>query len=622
MSEENRPGLSAPHESPGDDDVDDAVIGRAFRWSLAAIGALAIPVAVGVSIYNRPVRPITTLPTPLVLPERRQRPAVEVPRVVFRDITQAAGIDFVQENGARGEKLLPETMGSGCAFVDFNNDGFQDVLLVNSCPWPWNASEAGRTGATPALYRNDGRGQFENVTAAAGLNVSFYGMGVAVGDYDNDGWSDLYFTAVGRNHLFHNVGGRFEEVTGPAGVAGRDDQWSSCCGWFDYNRDGRLDLFVCNYVHWSKEIDQGQDFKLVGVGRAYGPPTAFEGAFCTLYRNDGDGKFSDVSEAAGLFIRNPATGVPMGKSLGLTFVDLDRDDWLDVVVANDTVQNFVFHNERNGTFLEIGALVGVAFDPSGNARGAMGIDAARFRNDDALGLAIGNFANEMTALYVSQGGSMQFSDEAIATGLGPPSRLELKFGLFFFDYDLDSRLDLLAANGHLEDEISKVQASQTHAQPPHLFWNCGPDQGAEFLPATPDTAGPDFFRPMVGRGAAYADIDGDGDLDVLLTANHGPPRLLRNDQQTGHHWLRFRLRGRRSPRDAIGAWVEVLLGKQLLSRQVMPTRSYLSQVELPVTIGIGSAETVGLVRILWPDGSIQKVEAVLDRVLEIEQEAQ
>jgi hypothetical protein len=251
----------------------------------------------------------------------------------------------------------------------------------------------------------------------------------------------------------------------------------------------------------------------------------------------------------------------------------------------------------------------------------MGIDAARFRNDDSLALAIGNFANEMTALYVSQGSQPLFTDDAIATGLGPPSRLELKFGIFFFDCDLDGRLDLFTANGHLEDEINKVQASQHYAQPPHLFWNCGPGQPEEFLPVPAAKCGQDFMKPMVGRGASFADIDGDGDLDIAITASGGPPRLLRNDQQTGHHWLRIKLVGKAANRDAIGSWIEVATGKQHPIQQVMPTRSYCSQSELPVTFGLGSSAKIDLIKIRWPDGSTQEFQTSdVDRLIRIEQQ--
>jgi hypothetical protein len=346
----------------------------------------------------------------------------------------------------------------------------------------------------------------------------------------------------------------------------------------------------------------------------------FEGTFPYLYRNEGNGHFTDVSGASGLQIKNPATGVPVAKTLGVAPVDLDNDGWIDLVLANDTVQNFVFHNQRNGTFKEVGALSGIAFDSYGNTRGAMGIDAARYRNDDALGIAIGNFANEMTALYVSQKNPLIFTDEAIPEGIGPASRLLLKFGLFFFDYDLDGRLDLLSVNGHLEEEIGKIQQSQRYAQPAQLFWNCGANSSATFMVVSEEKCGSDIFKPIVGRGSAFADIDGDGDLDAVLTQTGGPPLLLRNDQALEHHWLRLKLIGKNTNRDAIGAWVRVQLGDQILSRQVMPTRSYLSQSELPVTIGLGKASRWDELTVIWPGGARQNVtQAQADSVTLIEQ---
>jgi len=603
---------------------DDAIIGVALKYSVVAL-LLIGGAAAGAWWWLRPDDTVVvTEAEPIELPETRALPEVELPAIPFTDITQQAGITFVHENGAHGEKLLPETMGGGCAFLDYNGDGTQDILLVNSQRWPWDPRRSGSPEATHALYSNDGTGTFTDVTAEAGLAVSMYGMGVAVGDYDNDGDPDLFFSALGHNRLFRNDGGTYVEVTEAAGVAGNAENWSTSCGWFDYDNDGDLDLWVCNYIVWSREFDLAQPFTLTGSDRAYGRPQDFEGTFSRLYRNEGDGTFADVSEAAGLQIRNPTTGVPLAKSLGLMFSDFDGDGWMDAVVANDTVQNLLFRNRGDGTFEELGALAGVAFDISGNARGAMGIDAAQFREgEDCIGIAIGNFANEMTALYVSIPGTTQFSDDAIANGLGPNSRLQLTFAVFFVDADLDGRLDLFAANGHLEEDIAKVQASQTYEQSPQLFWNAGAAHATEFVPLPTGNLGQDFVRPMVGRGASYADIDGDGDLDILIAATGQAPRLLRNDQESGGHWLRMKLEGNGTTvnRDAIGSVITVEAGGQTQTRTVTLTRGYLSQCEHPVTFGLGDAEVVERVEIRWPDGTIQTLtDLAVDQLHEVTQQ--
>ncbi len=588
---------------------DDHVIGVALRRSLMLIVLLGAA-AGGIWYWqtHHASAPVTKV-SALSVPHERTRPTVELPTIKFTDIARQAGIDFVRFNGAYGDRLLPETMGGGCAFLDYNQSGRQSILLINGCAWPGHPDPEHRF-STVTLYRNDGNGKFTDVTKEAGLECKFQGMGVAVGDFDNDGWPDLFISGVGVNRLFHNDHGKFVDMTAASGIPPADNEWGTSCGWFDYNNDGRLDLFVCHYVQWSKEIDLSQDFRLTGLGRAYGPPINFQGSFPSLYRNDGHGKFTDVSEAAGIRIKNPDTHVPMAKSLGVAFADLDGDGWMDVIVSNDTVRNFVFHNQHDGTFKEIGVTSGVAYDLSGNVRGAMGIDAARFRNSDTWGVAIGNFSTQMAALYVSQKQPLRFVDEAIASGLGPVTRQQLTFGMLFADLDLDGRLDLVSANGHVEPEINRVLPSQTYRQPPQLFWNCGPGQPAEFVPLPLEKVGDDFSKPIVGRGAAYADLLGNGNLDLLFTQTDGPPVLLRNDQQSGHHWSRFQLTGTKCNRDAIGAWVEVQVAGQWLRRQVMPTRSYLSQVELPVTIGLGEKTTIDQARIVWPDGTKQDVPTV------------
>ena len=619
---------------------DDAVIGRVFARSLKVLAALAAAALIVVALrYVLRAGPEEAVEIPVAAPRAVEAAPPDVPAVPFMDVTAEAGIDFVHVNGAAGEALLPETMGAGGAFFDIDRDGDQDLLLVNSTTWDAVLSDAEvgpGTGPTMSLYENDGAGRFADRTAGSGLEVSFYGTGVAVGDVDGDGWTDVFVSAVGPNRLFRNVEGRngggrrFEDITTAAGVAGADTEWSSSSAFFDADGDGDLDLLVGNYVRWSREIDIEVGYQLTGVGRAYGPPLNYGGTTMDLYRNDGSGVFTDVSEEAGLHILNPATDTPVAKTLGLAPVDIEGDGDIDVVVANDTVRNFLLVNDGSGVFTEDGELYGLAYGRDGAATGAMGADAADFRNDGELGFAIANFANEMTSLYVSQGDPTLWSDEAITAGIGAPSRRVLSFGLFFFDYDLDGRLDLLQVNGHLEDDIEVVEPSQQYRQAPQLFWNAGPDAASTFVPVEP-APGDGLTRELVGRGSSYADIDGDGDLDVLLLQTGDRPLLLRNDQETGHRWLRFLLRGdgERVNRDAIGAWVEVeqetAAGPVVQRRRVMPTRSYQSQVEPVVTIGLGAAASVDdLVRVevLWPDGTRQPVDIDgLDRVVEVEYES-
>jgi hypothetical protein len=592
MSEEKKTGQLTHGE---------AIIRRALLRSLAAVGVL---LAAGVAVY---VWMHARKPSAVVPEARIEAPAVAEssvrppPAVQFTDITAQAGIDFVHVNGAYGERLMPETLGSGAAFFDYDNDGDPDLFLDNFHYWP---DHPGEGTPTQALYRNDGDGRFTDVSEQAGLALEAYGIGVAVGDYDGDGWRDLFLTTLYENRLLRNEQGRFRDVTEAAGVAGGDDRWSTGAAFFDYDRDGDLDLFVANYVKWTRQADLNIDFRLAGLGRAYGAPNHFIGLNSYLYRNEGDGRFTDVSAAAGIEVKDAESRLPVGKGLAVAPTDYDGDGWVDLFVANDTARNFLFRNKGDGTFEEIGAFEGIAYDLNGKTTGAMGIDVARYRNDAELGVAIGNFANEMSSLFVTTGGRPPFADEAVTEGLGSPSRLALTFGVLFLDYDLDGRLDLLQANGHLEHEINKVQASQQYAQPAQLFWNCGADCPASFVPV--DERG-DLAQPMVGRAAAYADIDGDGDLDVLITQNGRRPVLLRNDQQLGHHWLRLRLVGTAPNRDAVGARVTLKSGGVTQYREVMPTRSYLSQVELPVTFGLGENTSVEQVEIVWPDGSVQSM---------------
>jgi len=513
--------------------------------------------------------------------------------VTFTDVTAAAGIAFTHETGAFGKKYLPETMGSGAAFLDYDGDGDQDLFLANGTTWP---ERTDRVPALQALYRNRGDGTFEDVSGAAGLKVEAYGMGVAAGDYDNDGHVDLFLNALGPDHLFRSRGdGTFEDVTGTAGVS--DPAYGSCATFVDFDRDGWLDLFACNYVVWSPEGDLF--CTLDGTAKSYCTPESYTGATNRLYRNKGDGAFEDVTERAGVLD-------PSGKTLGVVVFDHDGDSWPDLAVANDTQPNFLYRNKRDGTFEEIGREVGVAFGESGAARGAMGIDAADYDGSGRESLVIGNFANEMTSLYHNEGSGL-YVDDAPMAGVGAPSLLALKFAALFFDHDLDGWLDILTSNGHVEPEVNAVQADVTYAQPPHLYRNLGDGRYAQVT-----TAGADFDRPIVGRGAAVADVDGDGDLDVLFTTSGGPARLLRNDGAERQASLRVTLVGSESNRDGLGAQVVATVGGRTLRRMLRGASSYLSQSENVATFGLGAGGTVDQLEVRWPSGKTQTVSDVPD----------
>lgn len=572
------------------------------RPSRPLVAALVVVVAaLGLWFMRRtPSAPVSSGPA------ASERAAAAAPPARFADVTTEAGLGgFVRANGATGDKLLPETTGGGGAFVDVDNDGDLDVVLVNGRAWPWTKDGGAAPRSTVVLYTNDGTGHFTDTTAAAGLAVQRYGMGIAAGDFDNDGWTDLYITAVGQNVLLENVGGRFHDITASAGVAGRADQWSTCATWFDADSDGDLDLFVCNYVRWSRELDRAQDFSLAGVGRAYGPPRNFAGTAPLFFVNQGDGRFTERAAAAGLVVTDPVTKAPAAKSLGVALAHLDGNQCPDLVVANDTVRNFAFRNRCDGTFEEVGTTIGLAYDGYGNARSGMGIDIADVRDDGAPVVAIGNFANEMTAFFARQA-SGQFVDEAIASGIGAASRAHLTFGVLFMDYDLDGREDLLTVNGHVEDQIALVQKSQTHAQPAGLYWNAGPEAATTFVPVT-DTGA--LATPIVGRGGAYGDIDGDGDLDLLLVPTTGAVRLLRNTVEP-RRWFRLRLVGTTSPHDAVGAVVDVTSRGRTRRRVVSATHGYLSQSDPALTFGLAEGETPETIRVTWPRGAVQTLSGV------------
>jgi enediyne biosynthesis protein E4 len=501
----------------------------------------------------------------------------------FVDVTGAAGIPFEHNSGAYGGKLLPETLGSGCAFLDYDADGWQDILLVNSMDWAGHK----RQRTSLKLYRNNRNGTFTDVTKAAGLDVELYGMGVAAADYDNDGFPDIFISCVGQSRLFRNTGkGTFVDATKASGLLGKQGLSTSAL-WFDYDRDGYLDLFVCNYVRWSAEHDVF--CSLDGKNKSYCTPEAYRGDTCWLYHNRGDGTFEDVTASSGIFDSS-------SKSLGVAMLDYDQDGWPDLLVANDTQPNKLYRNLHNGKFKDVAVEAGLAFSAEGKARAGMGVDVADFENSGKPGIVITNFDNEMIGLY--RFGGKGYDDVAIQTGLGAASRNTLGFGCAFFDADLDGLLDIAIANGHIDETVRHIRGNVGYAQPPQLFQNHG---GGKFRDIAEEVGG-GFEKPKVGRGLAVGDFDRDGDQDLLLTTNNGAAYLYRNDVANGNRSIRFGLVGTQSNRDAIGATVRVFAQGQQQTRMVRSGSSYLSQSELPVTFGLGRAEQIERVVIDWPSG--------------------
>ena len=526
----------------------------------------------------------------------------QAPSVHFTDITAAAGIRFVHNNGAFGKKWLPETLGPGCAFLDYDNDGYPDILLINGEDWPGHALH-GRT--TMKLYHNNGNGTFTDVTQRAGLAAPMYGMGVAIGDYDNDGWDDIFVSAVGQSHLFHNNGhGRFTDATKSAGLSG-PEEFSTSAAWVDYDNDGQLDLVVANYVQWSPANDLY--CTLDGAHKSYCTPESYKGASLRLWHNLGNGRFEDATKKAGLLD-------PTSKGLGLAILDANGDGAPDLLLANDTQPNKLYINNRNGTFTDKGLPAGIAFSEDGVARAGMGVDAADYDRSGRPSIIISNFSNQMMALYHNEGHDL-FVDQAPQSNIGRESLLTLGFGCFFFDYDLDGWPDIFVANGHIEQDIERIQKRIRYRQPPHLFRNLG---GGKFQDEAA-AAGPQFDTPRVARGAAYADIDNDGDLDLLVTTNGGPAVLFRNDRE-GNHSLRVKLVGTKSNRDGIGAVVRLGDGGDKQWQMMRSGSSYLSQSELVLTFGLGVQAKPAAIEVDWPSGQVDRVAQVApDETVTIEE---
>ena len=509
-------------------------------------------------------------------------------QIRFRDVTAQAGIRFVHNNGAFGKKYLPETMGPGCAFIDFDNDGWPDILLMNGEDWPGHR----RVASTPKLYRNNHDGTFSDVTRKAGLAVPMFGLGVAVGDYDNDGYDDLFLSALGQSHLFHNnENGTFTEVTKAAGLWG-PNEFSTGAAWVDYDRDGKLDLVVANYVQWSLPGDLY--CTLDGAHKSYCTPESYKGSSARLWHNLGNGKFEDVTQKAKFY-------EPTSKSLGVAILDYNADGWPDILLANDTQPNKLYLNKRDGTFEEKGVSAGIAFSEDGVARAGMGVDAADYDRSGRPSLIITNFANQMISLYHNEGNGL-FVDEAPRSDVGRATLVTLGFGCFFFDYDNDGWPDIFVADGHIENEIERVQKRVSYAEPPHLFRNLG---GGKFQEVT-ESMGSAFAAPKVARGTAYADIDNDGFLDVLVTTNGGRPYLFHNEGG-GNHSLRVKLVGTKSNRDGIGSVVRVTSGKDEQWQMLRSGSSYLSQSELVLTFGLGKESKADSVEIQWPSGQVDKL---------------
>ena len=511
------------------------------------------------------------------------------PTVTFTDVTAQAGIHFNHNAGRSGKKYLPETLGSGCAFLDADGDGWPDILLLNGKDFTPHSRKT-----LSALYRNNHNGTFTDITAGSGLDIEMYAIGVAIGDYDNDGRDDVYITALDGDHLFHNEGnGKFRDVTKASGI--QNAGFGTSAAWLDYDRDGKLDLFVANYVEWTPKLDLW--CSLDGATKSYCTPESYKGTRSRLFHNVGDGRFEDVSVAAGV-------GDPTSKSLGVTILDYNNDGWPDIFVANDTQPNKLYRNNRNGTFTDEGMAAGVAYGEDGVARGAMGADSADYDSSGRPHLLVGNFANQMLGLYHNEGNGL-FVDEAPSSAVGRASLLSLSFGVFFFDYDLDGHPDIFAANGHIEDEIGRVQPKVSYREAPLLFRNLGNRKFENVIAQM----GPALNRPIVARGAAYADFDHDGDLDVLISSNSGPAYLFRNDGGNRNHWLCVRLRGSKSNRDGIGAVIRVESASGKQWNMVRSGSSYCSQSDLALTFGLGK-DAAASVEIGWPSGTVQKLGSV------------
>jgi len=502
--------------------------------------------------------------------------------VQFTDVASEAGIRFKHHDGRSGRHYFLETLGSGAAFWDYDNDDDLDVYLVNAADLPGISSP---TAATNALYRNNGNGAFTDVTAQAGVGDTGYGVGCAVGDYDNDGFVDLYVTNFGANVLYHNNGdGTLTNVAAAAGVA--DNRWGASCAFADYDRDGYLDLYVTNYVAYSIEAEKVCQVRNLTT---YCDPRAYPGTADILYHNNGDGTFDDVTRAAGVYY-------PQGRGLGVAFSDYDDDGDLDFYVANDATQNFLYHNNGDGTFSESSLLAGVGFSEDGRAESGMGTDFGDYDNDGRFDLIVTNFQNELNTLYHNDGAGL-FSDVSYASGIGEVSLRFLGWGVSFFDYDNDGDQDVFVTNGHVHDNIERFDDIGSYAQLNHIYCN----EGQGRFTVTSDL-GTGLQLCKVGRGAAFGDYDNDGDIDILISNSNQTADLLRNDGENQNHWLLVQLIGTESNRSAIGARVTVVVGEISLVDEVRSGNGFASGHDLRLHFGLGTHVTVDQLHVRWPNG--------------------
>ena len=618
--------MTADPNLPPDELGDDRMVSRGFWRSIAAIALVAVGV---VSFTLWPVKS-TIVPgsgAPATAPAQPPSASIVAPKgTAFRDVAAVAGVDFKHESGARGNKLLPECLGGGVAIVDLNCDDRLDLVFTQGQPLEPKPGDAAAGSGGIRIYLNattlGGPLAFTRLSGDESLAANSYANGLAIGDIDGNGRAVIYIACVGQDRLLLNMGDARTTPTFVEAKVPTENQWGTSAGMIDADGDGDLDIVVANYVQWSPTIDRAVNYQLDGIGRAYGPPTGFAGASLTLLVNDG-ATLREVIESpeqqSGIAVKNPVTGEPYAKALGLAFVDADRDGRIDILVANDKTPKFLLRNLGPSPagaprFADIGVATGFAFDRDGSATGAMGIDIAWPRNNAELAVAIGNFANEPNSLYFSAGpklaGNLPFklvlSDESLGQGYGAPTRRFLTFGAIFVDVDLDGDEDLVQANGHLEPDIARIQPSQTYAQRGQLFINRGGESVPLFIEA-PEVSIGDLARPCVGRALGAGDLDGDGDSDLVLVELNGPARILLNEQSSANHWIALALD---SGLARFGSEIEVtavINGASVTQRRVLsPTRSYLTQCEPWARFGLGDASQVDRVVVRLPDGRVME----------------